>query len=88
MPDKRDGKKEEFRRKTLTKIFEEETLPIIGSLLYIKEWGESKSPERLQKMKNCLIGLLNSYYPAFYNMDKAFKEWQADLEWLKENFNK
>lgn len=81
------GKKEEFRRKTLTKIFEEETIPIIGSLLYVEEWGEPNSPERLQKMKNCLIGFLNSNYPAYFDMDKAFKEWKADLEWLKQNFN-
>ena len=82
-----EGKKEEFRRKIHTKIYEEETLPIIGSLLYIKEWGEPNSSKRLQKMKNCLIGFLNSKYPAYFNMEKAYKEWKADLEWLKQNFN-
>ena len=81
------GKKEEYRRKVLTKIYQEETLPIIGSLLYVKEWGEPKSPERLHKMKNCLTGFLNSNYPTYMNMDKAFEEWKADLEWLEQNFN-
>ena len=38
-------------------------------------------------MKNCLIGFLNSNYPTYMNMDKAFEEWKADLEWLEQNFN-
>jgi hypothetical protein len=41
-----EGKKEEFRRKTLTKIFEEETIPIIGSLLYLKERWKASQKDR------------------------------------------
>ena len=41
----------------------------------------------IDDVKYCLIGFLNSNYPAYFNMDKAFEEWQADLEWLKQNFN-
>jgi len=79
------GKKQDYRRKTLTKIFHEQDLPIIGSLMYVKEWGEPQSPERLQKMKNCLIGFLNSN-SYVGNMDRAFNEWGDDLKWLEENF--
>ena len=76
------GKKENSRRATLKKIFYEEKLPIIGSLAYVKEWGNPCSNERLKKMKNCLTGFINADYPKYLNMERAFKEWQSDLDWL------
>ena len=79
------GKMQDHRRKTLIKIYQEQNLPIIGSLLYVKEWGEPQSPERLQKMKNCLAGFLNGdHYSG--DMKRAFQEWEDDLKWLEENF--
>ena len=77
-----DGRTESFRRQTLAKIYFEKKLPLIGSLAYVEEWGEPKSTQRLQKMKNCLVGFLNGNYPGYLNMETAFKQWQSDLEWL------
>ena len=82
-----NGKKQDYRRKTLTKIYQEQNLPIIGRLLYVQEWGEPESNERLQKMKNCLIGFLNGDYPAYFDMEKAFQEWRSDLNWLDEEIS-
>ena len=80
-----DGKREGFRRKILIKIFKEEKLPLVGSFEYIDEWGEPESIKRLNKINNSLWGFLNSNYPAYMNMTRPFKEWHADLKWIKKS---
>ena len=79
------GRSEDFRREVLSKIFHEKNLPLVGSLSYVEEWGASSSKKRLNKINNCLLGFLNSKYPGYMDMTRAFREWHADLKWIEDN---
>ena len=56
-------------------------LPYVDSPGYMKEWGCDKSIDRYKKLKNFLVGEINS--PLQRNNFRAISEWKEDLTWLE-----
>mgnify|MGYP001452407641 CR=1 FL=1 len=76
------GVKKEYRRMIIIEILKG-PLPFVDSPSYMNEWGSDASPKRFKKIKNFLIGEINS--PLQRNNHRARLEWNEDLEWLEEN---
>ncbi len=53
---------------------------------YLLDWGEPSSPERLQKIANFLAIQARTFKLRGRTMAEAAKHYEADLEWLKEEF--
>ena len=79
-----DGYKEKVRRKILRDVISG-PLPLVGNPEYMEEWGEDGSKKRIQKLKNCLIGFSSGKQHETHR--QAVKDWQDDLDWLKDIFD-
>lgn len=79
-----DGYKEKVRRKILKDVISG-PLPLVGNPEYMEEWGEYGSKKRIQKLKNCLIGFSSGKQHETHH--QAVKDWQDDLDWLKDIFD-
>lgn len=80
-----NGEKPVVRRRILMFAFEGE-LPFVQSPMYMDEWGQPRSSKRYWKLVRSLEAFKydaeNRKQP---NMEKAIMEWEADLQWLREN---
>ena len=74
------------RREILEEIFGYNLPSADFSGQYMKEWGEPKSKERLEKMANSLASFCRNAKRR--NNDVAVSNYEEDLEWLRENFYK
>ena len=54
---------------------------------YLDEWGEPRSKERLMKMANTIAALLRNAKNKVNQPVDAIREWESDLDWLKEKFH-
>ncbi len=77
------------RRPILSFILGAPYLPAVGSPAYLLEWAEPNSPERLQKMATVIANLAREKI-AFgeERYADAILHWEADLEWLWEEYYK
>lgn len=73
------------RQQILRYVFNSE-LPVVVSNEYMKEWGKPKSKERLLKMANSLAAFCRNEKRKSNPSKIAIKEWEVDLEWLKDTF--
>jgi hypothetical protein len=71
------------RREVLKQTFESTSLPGLRDPRHARQWGASRSSQRLNTMAEFLRWLIS-----FQGVDKpeARERWQADLEWLKTEF--
>lgn len=79
-----EGEKTPFRRQLLDYIMTD-TLPFVGSLAHMAEWGEKLTRSRYIKLHR-VIRVLASSGRTMGNMDKAVSEWEDDLEYLEEKW--
>jgi hypothetical protein len=74
------------RRAILERVFRGK-LPPVFSRQYMDQWGQAGSPRRLQKTAECIAAFArNAKRRDDDRMDQAIREWEADLNWLHEEF--
>ena len=81
------GKSPVERRQILEKVFETKLRKNMPQD-YLDEWGEPRSKERLMKMANTIAALLRNAKNKVNQPVDAIREWESDLDWLKEKFHK
>jgi hypothetical protein len=79
-----NGEKLAVRRRILKHVLEGE-LPVVGSVAYTAEWGRPLSRQRFDKLTRFFMNMLEG---AGNNpgMTSANAQWQADLDWVKEQY--
>ena len=79
------GEPPHVRRKVLAFIMTER-LPFVGSPAYMMQWGEPRSSERYNKLRQVLHNLhLKSMN--IDRLEKASREWMEDRDWLIRQWN-
>ncbi|PBB39603.1 hypothetical protein CK221_01930 [Mesorhizobium sp. WSM3868] len=74
------------RRAILERIFRGK-LPTVFSKGYMDQWGEPQTSRRLQKTAECIAAFArNSKRRDDDRLDQAIREWEADLDWLFDEF--
>ena len=74
------------RRAILRNVFEEEHLPEINGPEYMSEWGQPRSLRRLMKMAKSIAAFCRNSKNNPKPAKKAIQDWEADLEWLRNEF--
>jgi len=76
------------RRRALRKAFRvpAEDLPGTYTADYLKQWGNAKSSERLEKMANSIASNCRTAHNQSMDMSVAIEHWERDLAWLKKEF--
>jgi hypothetical protein len=82
----RNGLNEIKRRNILLRTYTT-NLPNNFSEDYLRQWGKPNSPERLLKMANTIAAFARNAKKRRNPTHKyAIKDWESDLNWLKEQF--
>ena len=79
-----NGERLSVRRQILKHVVERE-LPVVGSVAYTSEWGRPKTRQRVEKLTNFFIGMIESAR-GNRDMTTAVAHWEADLEWVIEQY--
>jgi hypothetical protein len=81
----RNGLEDDQRQEVLTHVFSSSlssSLPIE----YLREWGNPKSKERLQKMANSIAAFCRNEKRKSNPSELAITDWESDLAWSKKTF--
>jgi len=74
------------RRRALDAVFKLNIPPIFG-WDQLNQWGEPKTPLRLQKMANCLASFArNAKHRKTRGLVTAITRWESDLAYLKKRY--
>jgi hypothetical protein len=79
-----NGERLSVRRQILKHVVER-GLPVVGSVAYTAEWGKPKTRERVQKLTNFFVGMIENAR-GNPDMTTAVAHWEADLEWVQEQY--
>ena len=83
----RSGNPSRQRQEILGGIFRDEDLPRVYSPQYMAEWGSARSSTRLRKMAESIASFARlKKRQDLVKFARAINDWEADLEWLKQNF--
>jgi len=82
----RGGLSSEERRRILKKVF---SAPSAGlpSIPEVREWGASRTKDRLSKMANCLASFSRNAQRQPRPPREAIDDWKSDLSWLRGEFD-
>ncbi len=81
-----NGLSEKERWKILDRIFLNPLLKI-NNTVYLNEWGEPNSAERLKKLADCIAAFTrNAKRRKTENFGQAIQHWEADLAYLKRTY--
>lgn len=82
----KSGATEGHRRKTLSRLVEEDINFASFKSSYINSWGKSNSLERLLKLARTIAVLCRNAKGSPNDLEKAITEWESDLAFLKEKY--